>query len=238
MPLRFVESLSYAEMSECCAARMADVVRQNPAAAMILATGHSPQLSYRRFVEKVQAEQIDTSRLNIIKLDEWVGPEKDDPSTCEAFLIQEILRPLDITENRYLSFDPACPDPDDECARTAAMLRAQKGADLAIVGIGRNGHVGLNEPNEVLSVDAHVAALAPQTREHAMLANARREITLGMTLGFGELFMANEILLLATGAGKAPVVRYLREGKVNTQIPASLLHLHRNATCCVDRSIG
>lgn len=217
-------------ISRTCADLMAAQVRENPRSVLCLATGGSPLEAYRLFARTVCAEGIDLSAVTFVKLDEWHGPSMDDPSTCEAFLQRELYGPLGIRPEQTVSFDSQAADPEAECGRVAAMLGQLGGIDLCILGLGRNGHLGLNEPGRSLRVSAHVAQLAPQTREHAMLRETTCEVTRGMTLGMGDLIDARHIVMMVAGEGKETAYRGMLAGTVTTENPSSLLQLAARVT--------
>lgn len=193
----------------------------------VMATGGSPLGLYRELVRRGRP----WNRAWITKLDEWYALPPTDPVTCEAYLRREVLGPLNADEERYLAFDGLAPDPEAECTRVSRALSARPPVDLAILGIGRNGHLGLNEPAPALVPGCHVATLAPSTRDHPMLATAPRRPTLGLTLGIADLLAARRVLLIVSGEGKGAVLRELARIQVSTQLPASFLHLHPNAVC-------
>ena len=226
-------SESYEEMSRLAAGLLADTVRQNPHAVMVLATGHSPLLTYRYFVERVKREQIDLGGVTFIKLDEWMGLQPDDPATCEYFIRTELLEPLGIREEQFLRVDPTG-DGAAECARFREAYLTLPAPDLVILGIGKNGHLGLNEPGESLSAVSHVIPPAEKTKTHEMLTHTACPVTHGITMGIGELFRGQEILLLADGEEKREALAAFLGDEITTRCPVTLLKLHPNCTTIVN----
>jgi galactosamine-6-phosphate isomerase len=227
---------SYEALSERCARVLAQTVLLVPDAKVALATGFSPRGAYALFVEMVKEQRLDVSRVIWIKLDEWVGLPPENEATCEAFLSKALLDPLGIAPQNLLGMHPLCGDPQAECDRVSREIARLGGIDLVILGVGINGHLGLNEPGESLPATAHVTVLAPQSAAHAMLTGASNPVTHGMTLGLAELLAARRALLLATGEGKEEAVNYLRKGLISTRWPVSMLHLHADAMCLADAS--
>lgn len=211
------------EAADLVDARFAD----DPEPHFVLATGGSPLGLYRELARRGRR----WDRAWVTKLDEWVGLPPTDPTTCEAHLHREVLDPLRVSEERYLAFDGLAPDPEAECERVARALSERPPVDLAILGIGRNGHLGLNEPAPALTPGCHVAALAPTTRAHPMLDRAAHRPTQGLTLGIADLLAARRILLIVSGEGKEEAFRSLVAGGVSTALPASFLHLHPDVVC-------
>lgn len=225
---------SYEHLSEQCANLMLRHFTNKPDLVLCLASGYSPRLAYQRFVQLAQEQRCDVSRAIFVKLDEWAGLPMDDPSTCEAFLQREILGPLGIAACQVISFRSDAPDFAVECTRLSDELARRGPLDLAILGLGKNGHLGLNEPADALHPHTHVATLADTTRAHAMLQSAQRPVAQGMTLGIGDLLAARTVILLVTGAGKRQAFDALQKGMVSTACPATFLHLHPNVICIVD----
>ncbi len=226
----------YDELSQLTAECMYRTVTQNPNAVLVLATGGSPQLAYRLFCKKIIRDGIDLSGVTFVKLDEWLGLSTTDEATCEVFLRRELLDPLDICENQFLHFDPEAPDAQAECERFQAAFDALPQVDLVILGIGKNGHLGLNEPGESLSSNTHIIPLSPKTKTHEMLTHTSSQVTHGITMGMADLFRGKEILLLATGAEKTHLLPLLTDRQITTFVPFTLLKLHPNCNCIIDRS--
>ena len=220
---------SYEELSVRAADAIAGTVRGNPEAHLCLATGSSPLGAYREIGRRVNIGEFNLSRVRITKLDEWLGVPMSHSSTCETFLRREVLIPWAVPEDRYLSFDSDSLNPLTECFRIENALDGLPAFDLCVLGIGANGHLGLNEPGTELQLSAHVAVLAESTRHHPMLGAT--ELEQGMTLGLGRIMSSRRILLLVVGENKATAWKRLLEQTITTALPASLLHLHPNVIC-------
>jgi galactosamine-6-phosphate isomerase len=209
---------NYDQMSQWACDVVGAVLSAKPDANLCLATGGSPEGLYAEMVRR----KLGTD-MRVTKLDEWHGLPDEHTATSEYFLRTRVLGPLAIPEERYLAFDGMAEDPEAECRRIAQLLRP---VDLAILGIGRNGHLGLNEPADELIPGPHVAELTLQTRSHGMLATSGSEVTHGLTMGIGNIMRAERVLLLITGPGKGQALAELKRGVVTTRLPASILHLH------------
>ena len=231
-----IEAQDYDQLSSVCATAMLDCVTRKPDAVLCLATGHSPQGAYRAFVHAALEQRLDLSRVLWVKLDEWIGLPPEDPATCEFFLRKEIMDPLHVAPEAYLAFQSDTSDPYAECKRVATELERRGPIDLVILGVGKNGHIGLNEPAEDLQSEPHVASLTPSTRDHPMLLDAARPVTEGMTLGVGDIFAANKVVLLITGSGKGEALDAFRAQTPSTLCPVTLLQLHPNLLAIADPS--
>ncbi|MDX1907494.1 MAG: galactosamine-6-phosphate isomerase [Bacteroidia bacterium] len=205
-----------------------------PDLLLCVATGHSPLETYRLLGEAYQANPSRFGRMRIIKLDEWGGVPMEDPQTCESFVQRYLLHPLHITPDRYITFESDPEDPAAECARVQALLDQAGPVDLCILGLGRNGHIGFNEPADTLQPHCHVAHLSEASMQHAMAAHMDRKPRYGLCLGMADILRAQEILLLVTGSGKEVPYQFLRTGRLSTQVPASFLWLHLGASALID----
>ena len=174
--------------------------------------------------------------MRVVKLDEWGGVPLTDPATCETEIRAKIIGPLQVSEDRYITFDNA---PDKEKSSLAEYQRKideAGGIDLCILGMGKNGHIGLNDPDDILEMEAHVAnRLSEETLHHTMTEKTQGHIAYGETLGLRSIFEARKVLLLVNGAHKKEIFARFKERKITTQNPASLLWLHHKVVCLCDK---
>lgn len=229
-------SSDYEAMSQAAAAWILAEARARPQALISLPTGASPARTYEALAGTSRGAPGLLSKARFLKLDEWGGLEMDDPATCEVHLQEKLLRPLRVGPKSYLGFLSNPPDPRAECGRIADWLAANGPIDICILGIGLNGHLGLNEPAEELQAGPHVAELSESTRRHPMLAAARGTARYGLTLGMADLLRSRKVLLLASGAAKAEPLDRAFRGGISTRFPASFLQLHPDVTVLCDRA--
>ena len=228
----------YDDLSKRCAGIMLGCVREKSDPVICLATGHSPLGAYRCFVAEAIKNKIDLSKVVFVKLDEWYGLGMDDPATCEYFISNEMLKPLGISPKNYIGFNSTAEDPEMECLRITSELEKRGPIDLMILGIGRNGHLGLNEPCEELVPSIHVAVLDKKTKGHQMLKSISRPIEAGFTLGMRDILSSKHVVFLVAGEEKVDAFTEFMRGGVTTTVPASFLRLHKNLSCVVEKSIA
>jgi galactosamine-6-phosphate isomerase len=227
---------SYEQMSNIGADLFCRTLIKNPEAVVCFATGTSPKGMYRRIAERCRTQGISTQAMTCIKLDEWHRLPMDHRATCEHYLQQELAGPLGLRSDQLISFDSDTEDPAQECRRIEELLR-DRPLDLCILGLGANGHLGLNEPGSYMDLRTHTVELAESSRHHSMLEGV--SVSTGMTLGLGEIFSAQKILFLVTGENKEAAFEALLSERISTDCPASLLWLHRDVQCIVDQqSLG
>jgi len=222
----------YSTYQELCRSAFQQVVlsvKRNSGALICVATGESPIGLYQFFPE--QSELF--KHIKILKLDEWGGIRPDDPSTCETYIKENIIQPLKLDENQLMGFQSDAKNTENECNRIKSLIPQHNGIDLCILGMGADGHIGLNFPADKIAPEAHVVPSHYLT--HSMLDKAREKPTHGYTLGFKEILNSKEIILIVKGASKREALRLLNKGEITTHFPASLLLLSQNCTIYCDK---
>jgi galactosamine-6-phosphate isomerase len=212
---------------------LCDVLRSRPAALLCLAAGSTPMRAYELLAERGRAEERLTSRMRVIKLDEWGGLPMNDPATCEESLQMTLIRPLKLGD-RYVAFNSRPSNPAAEAQRIGDWLTSHGPIDSCVLGLGLNGHVGFNEPAEFLQPHAHVASLSATSLAHSMIHHATVKPQYGLTLGMADLLQSRRLLIVVTGAAKREPLSKLFSQGMRTTFPASLLHLHPDATLFCD----
>jgi galactosamine-6-phosphate isomerase len=225
-------------VSQYAADWLADKLRKDPSLLLCLASGSTPKRTYTLLAEQGCREPTLFDRCQVLKLDEWGGLPQSDPATCEHHLRTTLVGPLALAA-RYVGFDSQPADPKAACARIAKWLNENGPIDICVLGLGRNGHVGFNEPAECLQPHAHVAKLSDETLGHPMLEESNSFPAYGLTLGMSNLMESRKILLIVTGPAKQEPLRRLLGGQITTQFPASMLQMHPNVLLlCDEAAIG
>jgi glucosamine-6-phosphate isomerase len=226
---------NYQELSAFAADKIIKLVQQKPTAVLCLAGGDTPALTYDKIVEKAQAASVDFSGVTFIGLDEWVGIPPAMPGSCYYFLQQKIFGPLHIQKDRIYFFDAMSKDLKEECNRINLAVQQQGGIDLALVGIGMNGHIGFNEPGVDAASNAHVVELDEVTTAVGQkYFTSGTALAKGITLGMAQIMAAREVVLIASGEKKAAIIRKAIQEKIADTIPASLINAHPHASVLLD----
>lgn len=228
--MEFIYVKDYDELSIMTANKMLDTLKKKKNLNLCLASGGSPKKAYQLFVDKVKENNIDVSELVITKLDEWVGVSKDSELSCEKYLNDLILSPLNIKKDHFITFEPDCNAVQVEVERVKEQLETNK-INLCILGFGINGHLGLNEPGEFLHPYAHQAHLDERTKKHPMLQG--NDLAYGMTIGMKDILNADEVILMMNGKQKEELYKEFLTGKISTKLPASFLWLHKNVSVII-----
>ena len=223
----------YEQLSETGTRHLLDRIREKPGLLICTATGNSPTGIYRRLVEFLQMERSLARMIRIIKLDEWAGIGHGSEGSCEHYLRNHLLDPLNIDQARFISFASDAEDPGRECERIGSRLAKEGPIDVAILGLGKNGHLGFNEPAAALEPHCHLVNLTSESRAHSMMKHTPQKPAKGMTLGMKDILSSNMIILVVSGEGKEEAFSTLLSGKITTSCPASFLWLHERVHCLV-----
>ena len=191
------------------------------------ASGDSTTGLYKQIVEEVRKKQLDVSNWFFLGLDEWVGMNGSDEGSCRYHLDQRLFGPLQVREDRICFFDGRSPDLEEECGRIEKFIEEHDGIDATILGLGINGHIGMNEPGTPAQVRSHVNELHDTTKQVGQkYFKNEQTLTQGLTLGIATLMESKHIMLLISGRHKAAVTQRIFEEEISEQLPASLLRKH------------
>lgn len=209
--------------------RWAEFLRNAPASRMCLPTGETPVPVFAE-----AAQRIDFSAATVFMLDEFELPFGH-LARCDSMLRRDFLDHLAALPAAIHVLNPAAPDPAAECRRYESIVEVG-GLDLTLLGLGGNGHLGLNEPGSTADAPTRVVRLAPSTIEAAARYGPDAEPETGLTLGIRPILASREIWLLVTGAHKAEILARMLNGPIGPDLPASYLRAHPNTVVFADRA--
>ena len=216
-----VEVLPGADAVALAAAdHIAAQVRANPHLTVLVATGSTPMATYAELARRVEAGTLDLSGVTAVQLDEYLDLGPDDSRSLWGWMERSFVTPLKIT--RTIRFDPEA-DPELTCARYDEAVRALGGIDLAILGLGPNGHLGFNEPPSPAHAPTRRVVLTPASLESNRVYWDAEVPTHALTAGMEVILAARSTLLLVTGAAKHGALQHLLSGPPGPDFPASLL---------------
>ena len=236
--IRLYVEKDYAGMSERAAALFAEALTDKPDGVFGFATGGTPVGMYTRLVKRHQTDQLDFSRAAAFNLDEYHPVRRDDPQSYYDFMQKNLFALVNIDPARTHIPDGGTDDPERECTAYEDKITAAGGIDLQILGIGSNGHIGFNEPAETFSARTAYITLAEATvRSNARFFASEGDVPKhAVTMGIRTIMMSRRILLLASGEGKAAILRETLRGPITPRVPASVLQLHRDVTVVADEA--
>ncbi len=227
----------YAALCDLVAARIAALVREKPGAVLGLATGSTPLGVYDRLVSAAQDDGLDFSGVTCFNLDEYFPMASESPHSYHHFMQKNLFRRIRC--RRWFVPDGA-PRSEAEVAQSCweyeAAIREVGGIDLQLLGIGRSGHIGFNEPgsppdSRTRLVTLHAMTLADAAGSFGGLENVPSQ---AVSMGIGTILEAREILLMASGTGKAQIVRAAWTEEPTLALPASWVRTHSNARLYLD----
>jgi len=225
----------YRELSSHAADAIIDCIKNKPMAVICLASGDTPRLTCSLFVQKVLEEKIDLSHCTFIGLDEWVGIPPENEGSCHYFFHTYIFGPLKLSPTQFYLFDALSNNLAEQCRQMDKIIADKGGIDLMIVGAGMNGHIGFNEPGVSIKNYAHVIELDEITQAVGQkYFNTPVTISKGITLGLQHLLESKQVIMLANGTKKAPVIKKAMEETISTQFPATVMRMHNNSLMMTD----
>lgn len=213
----------------------AEVIRK-PDCVLGLATGSTPVGTYRQLSAWNQKGDFSFKDVRTVNLDEYLGLPPTHDQSYRYFMQENLFDKIDIPFEHTHVPDGMAADPEQECRRYDELVRSLGYADLQLLGLGRNGHIGFNEPGGCFRKETHVVELTQNTIE----ANARffeNEAAVpkkAITMGIGCIMAARRVLLVASGANKAEAVYRTVCGPITPQCPASILQLHNDVVIVGD----
>jgi glucosamine-6-phosphate deaminase len=229
-----LEILPAAAWADHVTDRLVDRIAADPNAVVCLPTGSTPLPVYERLPGRLLERGVTAARATIVLLDEYLGLPPDHRARCDRTLERAVLARLEAPGPAFVAFDLDGSDPDAACAAFDREIAAHGGLDLVVLGLGRNGHVGMNEPGTAADAPTRIVELTPASREAAIGYGVDPPPTHGVTLGMAGILAGHEIWLLATGSEKADILAAALDGPVTPDVPASLLRDHPGLRVIVD----
>jgi glucosamine-6-phosphate deaminase len=225
-----------ADLAQRAANEIALEIALKPDICLLAATGNTPMGTYAELAARRAAGKLEVSKLRIAQLDEYLGVGDDDPRSLFGWLESSLSGPLGVTTERLVRFHGNAADADEDCRDFEAGIAAWGGIDLAVLGLGPNGHLGFNEPPSMPDSPTRALDLTPESLESNApywngLAVPRRAVTAGMNL----ILASGRVLLLVSGTRKRDILRRTLLEPPTADVPASLLR-GGNLTVIADRA--
>jgi glucosamine-6-phosphate deaminase len=227
----------YEAMSVAVAYVVAGRLEEEPSSVLMLPTGITPLGMYRRLVEMHRSEGLSFANATFFNLDEYLGLAPDHEASYHVYMKEHFYGLINADPARVFVPDGTASDPEAECERYEAAIREAGGIDACVLGIGRNGHIGFNEPGAPFDSRTRVVELSESTRKvNASDFEADRAPERAITAGMATIFDSKSVLLLASGTNKAGAVAAAVEDDVSESMPASMLRSHPNAVVFLDEA--
>ena len=236
--VRMIKAKNPEEVGKFAADQFEAMIHAKPACVIGLATGSTPLPLYRELIRREQEGKIDFSRVRSANLDEYKGLAPDHPQSYRRFMQENLFDHISIRPENTIVPDGLAEDVDAMCRSYEEKIENWGGVDLQLLGIGHDGHIGFNEPEDHFPVMTHEVALTEMTREaNKRFFDSIDEVpTAAFTMGIGTVMAAKKIVMVVTGKDKAEILYKSFFGPVTPEVPASILQMHPDVTLIFDEA--
>ncbi len=235
--MRVIVCENYDQVSKEAAKIIASQVYLKPNCVLGLATGSTPVGAYKELIGMYKNGEIDFKDVTTFNLDEYYPITRDNDQSYYYFMHDNLFNYINVPEERIHILNGEVDDPEKECADYEKAIIENGGIDLQLLGIGRNGHIAFNEPDENLVSDTHVTQLTEDTIDaNARFFNDIKDVpTKSLTMGMASIMKARKILILINGVGKHAALKKLLSGEISTACPATMLNMHSDVVVICDK---
>ncbi len=228
---------TYDEMSLEAAKIMAATIKEKPDGVLGLATGSTPIGMYDNLIEMYKKGELDFKDIKTFNLDEYYPLSADNDQSYHYFMNKQLFSQINIKEENIHILDGLAENPEKECEDFEKLIDENGGIDIQVLGIGQNGHIGFNEPDEKLYANTHLTDLTENTiKANSRFFEKESDVpTKALTMGMGTILKAKKIIILANGKAKHKVVSELVQPMITTNNPATFLNAHADVTLICDK---
>jgi len=237
--MEVVTAEDYDGMSKEAAKFIYEAIEKNPNITLGLATGSTPQKMYQYLAEMLNENNINLSNVHTVNLDEYVGLDADNAQSYHYFMLEEFFNKVNIPlENTHIP-DGKNDDLEAEVANYEKIIADLGGIDLQVLGVGRNGHIGFNEPGTPFDSRTQVVSLTDVTiKDNSRFFDKIEDVpTQALSMGLETIMDAKSILFLASGEAKRDAVNSLINAEITEEIPVTILQKHDNLTVILDKDV-
>ena len=229
---------NYDEMSRIAANVLSAQVTMKPDCVLGLATGSTPIGTYKVLIERCAAGDLDFSQVKSINLDEYVGLSGEHDQSYRYFMNNNLFNHINIDKANTNVPNGLAEDVDAECARYNDVINTLGPIDIQVLGMGHNGHIGFNEPDDHFPLETHKVDLAQSTIDAnaRFFASADEVPRQALTMGIKTIMQAKKVLVVVSGKDKAEIVKKAFTGPVTPQVPASILQMHSDVILVADEA--
>lgn len=229
---------NYEELSKVAAKEFSKIIKEKENVVLGLATGGSPVGMYKELIRMYEQRELNFSKITTVNLDEYIGLNPEHNQSYRYFMNNNLFNHINIDKSNTFVPNGLAEDLEAQCKEYDQKISELGGIDIQLLGVGNNGHIAFNEPNNELSSGTHIISLTDNTIE----ANARFFDNIddvprkAITMGVGGIMKAKKIILIASGESKAEAIKGIFSGKITTANPATMLQMHRDVTVIVDEA--
>lgn len=238
--MKIVIAENYKIMSDLVARLVIKQIRHNNQTILALPTGGTPIGFYKNLVKAVKQKKVSFKQVKIFNLDEYVGLDESDSHSFHAFMRARLLNFIDIKRENIFVPDGMAKNLKQAGANYESLIKKYGGIDLAVLGIGLDGHVGFNEPGSDFNSKTRVVKLTEKTRRSNLkyFHDLEQVPHQAITMGLGTITKAKKIILIASGEKKSNIIKRALTGKATESLPASILQKHKNLTVVLEKRAG
>lgn len=236
--MRIYTAKDYKDLSRKAANIISAQIIMKPDCVLGLATGSSPVGLYEQLVDWYQKGDLDFHEVRTVNLDEYKGLSGDHEQSYRYFMNRHLFDHVNINKANTNVPNGRARNLEAECKRYNDLIQSLGGIDMQLLGIGRNGHIGFNEPEDAFEKETHVVKLTESTIEanSRLFDNPDEVPRYAITMGVKSIMQAKRVLLIASGQDKAEAVYQSLFGPVTPHVPASILQMHNNLTVVADQA--
>ncbi len=225
------------EVSEFVAKKLIERVKSKSNLNIGFATGRTMDAIYLNLINNVKTESLSFKDCKAFAVDEYIGLQKDSSNSFEHYLNLHVFDNLDFEKSNIFIPETSLEAIDEKCQEYELKIKNAGGIDFQLLGVGLNGHIGLNEPGSSLDSRTRIVALNSSTRNSNKALFRNESVpTVAVTMGIGTILDAKECCMVATGETKAEIVQKIINGDVNSKVPATALKQHKNSVLILDKN--
>lgn len=234
--MRIIKTKNYEDMSVKAADIIASVILLKPNCVLGLATGSSPIGTYNNLVKKYNEGNLDFSTVRSVNLDEYKGLPRTNPQSYYYFMHENLFSRVNIDLNNTNLPDGMEEDSQKACSDYDKVIESMGGVDLQLLGLGHDGHIGFNEPNDEFDKTTHCVDLTEMTIEanKRFFASIDEVPRQAYTMGVQTIMAAKKVLMVVSGKDKAQILKDAFFGPVTPKVPASILQFHPDFVLVAD----
>jgi glucosamine-6-phosphate isomerase len=227
---------SYSDLSEQTAIQIAAIIAQKPDALLCFPAGETSIGTFNYLIELNKAGKVSFKQCKIVGLDEWAGLGEMKRENCYSFLRKHLFDHIDLSEENLCFFDGEASNLLNECDQTDAFIRQYGPIDMMLLGVGMNGHLGLNEPGTSFDLYSHIVSLDETTKVVGQkYFSGKVVLSKGISLGMKYILESKTVILQISGSRKAEIAKQLIDSEISNMLPASVLKSHQNAYLMMDK---
>ena len=236
--MRIIRAKDYDDMSRKAANIISAQMIMKPNCVLGLATGSTPIGVYKQLVSRYEEGDLDFSGVTTVNLDEYRGISRDNDQSYYYFMHDNLFGKVNVELKRTFLPDGTEADSEKACRDYDRVIAETGGVDLQLLGLGHNGHIGFNEPGPVFKAQTHCVKLTESTikANQRFFASADEVPKEAYTMGIGTIMQAKKILVVVSGADKAPILKKVIDGEVTPEVQASILQFHGDVTLVADEA--